>query len=359
MPLSSRQIAALAHAAVIELASGLPTGAREVGAWRARARQIPNSAIRADALSSLACKRANADGAAFFWTIPRTRSLPLLRMLVAYQILWDFLDSVNERGATVGQANGRQLHLALIEAFNPGGPVSDYYRYHPWNEDGGYLYALVEACREACGQLPAFGLVKASLIKEATRAQVLAVNHELDPILRDHALRQCAAEERHEHLEVHWFELTGAATASLTIHALLALGAEPSCTESDVELTLAAYYPWISATATMLDSYVDRSEDLAKGEHCYIAHYPTSQFAIRRLRQLIQRSLSGARALPDGERHALVVACMVAMYLSKNSACTEEMRATTASLVSAGGSLTKTLLPILRGWRIAYALRAV
>jgi hypothetical protein len=34
------------------------------------------------------------------------------------------------------------------------------------------------------------------------------------------------------------------------------------------------------------------------------------------------------------------------------------MRATTSSFVNAGGSLTKTLLPILRLWRIAYAQRA-
>ncbi len=51
----------------------------------------------------------------------------------------------------------------------------------------------------------------------------------------------------------------------------------------------------------------------------------------------------------------MIVACMVAMYLSKDSAHTEVMRTTTRGLVRAGGSLTRLLLPILRLWRIAYA----
>ena len=337
---------------------GLPAVASELDVWRALAHRVPDPAIRTDALNALARKRGNTNGAALFWTITRARCLPLLRLLVAYQALWDFLDNINERGAAAGQVNGRQLHLALIDALDPDRPISDYYRYHPWREDGGYLQALVEACREACRQLPSYELVRAALIQEAVRAQVLGINHDLDPVRRDTALRMWAVQERHKELEVDWFELTAAASASLTIFALLTLGAEPSCVESDIERTRNAYFPWVSATATMLDSYVDEVEDAVNGDHRYIVHYRDPQFTAERLRHLIQRSFVEARALPNGERHELIVACMVAMYLSKDSALTEEMRATTASFVGAGGALTKALLPILRLWRTAYALRS-
>ncbi len=46
---------------------------------------------------------------------------------------------------------------------------------------------------------------------------------------------------------------------------------------------------------------------------------------------------------------------MIAMYLSKDSARTPELRASTAALLRAGGSLTRVLLPVLRLWRIAFA----
>jgi tetraprenyl-beta-curcumene synthase len=111
----------------------------------------------------------------------------------------------------------------------------------------------------------------------------------------------------------------------------------------------------LSAATTMLDSYVDQVEDQINGDHRYIAHYPTQMLARARVCELVTRSAVEARRLNNGHRHAVITASMVAMYLSKDSARTPEMRAGTASLVRAGGSLTRLLLPILRLWRIAFA----
>ena len=327
-------------------------------AWHARARAIPDAATREDALSALAHKRGHTDGAALFCIFPRARDPSLLRLLVAYEIMWDFLDSVNERGARAGQVNGRQLHLALIDALDPGTPLSDYYRHHPWQDDGGYLNTLVRVCRTACRQLPSFEAVRSLLAQEASRAQILATNHDLDPIRRDIDLREWARRGFPDGHEASWYELTGAASASLTIHALLALAASPHLTDSEVTRVHSAYFPWISAATTMLDSYVDQAEDNANGDHSYVAHYPTAESALQRIGLLIRRSIAEASDLPDSERHILIVACMVAMYLSKESAYTPAMRCNTKKLLIAGGPLPALLLPVLRLWRIAYAQRS-
>jgi tetraprenyl-beta-curcumene synthase len=334
---------------------GLAAVAREVRGWRTRAIEIPDPPLRNDALSALTRKRGHTDGAALLWTIPRVRDHNLLCLLVAYEIIWDFLDGVNERGAAAGQANGRQLHLALLDALDLTRPISDYYRYHQSNDDGGYLRMLVEACREHCRGLPSYWAIRPLLVREAIRAQVLAINHDLDPALRDTDLLRWAAQTFPDTSDATWFELTGAVSASLTIHALLALSAEPACGAEHFTQASAAYFPWISAATTMLDSYVDQVEDLANGDHSYVAHYAAPQLAAARIRGLVERSLVESRALRDGERHAVIVACMVAMYLSKDSAHTTAMSETTKSLVCAGGSLTRLLLPILRLWRIANA----
>jgi tetraprenyl-beta-curcumene synthase len=358
LPLSPRQVWVLLAAAARELLWGLRAVSREIQTLRTRASAIPDAAIREDALSSIERKRGHADGAALFWILPRNRDLNLLRVLVTYQIIWDFLDSVNERGAHRGTANGRQLHKALIEALDPAAPISDYYRYHPWRDDGGYLRMLVETCRQGCASLPSYGRVKPLAVREAQRAQVLALNHDTDPHDRDAALEEWAADEFSEGQPVSWFELSSAASASLTVHAFLALAAQPLCTEAEVRRTCDAYFPWISGAATMLDSYVDQAEDEVNGDHRYVAHYATGALARQRMRQLVTRSASEARRLRDGHRHAVIASCMIAMYLSKDSARTPEMRAGTASIVRAGGSLTRLLLPILRVWRIAFAQRS-
>jgi tetraprenyl-beta-curcumene synthase len=326
--------------------------------WRNRARGIPDASIREDALSALGRKRGQTDGAALFAILPRARCPTLLKLLVAYQIIWDFLDSVNERGAAVGQANGRQLHVALIDALDPRRSISDYYRHHPWQDDGGYLDTLVAVCRECCAQLPSYERVRALVVGEARRAQVLAINHELDPRERDSALEAWSVEEFPAGHEAAWFELSGAASAGLTIFALLALASEPACSDAEIAQTHRTYFPWASVTATMLDSYVDQAEDAASGDHIYLSHYPTPQLAAQRICMLVRRCLQEARSLRNSETHILIAASMVAMYLSKDSARVPAMRGTTQVLVEAGGSLTRALVPVLRLWRTAYAQRA-
>ena len=180
MPSSFRQAWALGAATTRELLWGLRAVSRETRNWRAHASSIPDTTLRQAALNALAYKRGNINGASLFWILPRRRSRSLLRLLIAYEVMADFLDTTSERGAHTGISNGCQLHRALIEALDPDGSISDYYLYHPSRDDGGYLEALVECCRAGCATLPSFTSVRAVLRRAATLTQVLGMNHEPD-----------------------------------------------------------------------------------------------------------------------------------------------------------------------------------
>jgi tetraprenyl-beta-curcumene synthase len=331
----------------------------EVDRWRRRARAIPDATIRDDALGALHAKRFNAEGAALFAVLPPRRDPHLVRLLVAFQILLDFLDSVSERPTRDQLADGRQLHLALREALDPGGPTSDYFRYHPGCGDGGYVRALVESCREACTQLPAYDRVRSLALENAARCSVQCLNHEDDPLRRDELLERWARRAFPGAREVSWWELTAAASSTLGIHALLALAADPACSAREAAAVDAAYMPWICAVSTMLDSYVDEAEDAASSAHSYIAHYPTRGVAVGRTREMLRRSLREAHGLPNGARHALIAGGMVAMYLSAEDARTSAKRASTRSFIRAGGPSARLLLPVLRAWRVAHSPRSV
>jgi tetraprenyl-beta-curcumene synthase len=345
----------LLSGATREITWGLPSVAREVARWRSLATRIPDPVIRDDALSALARKRGQTDGAALFTILPRARSRALLRLLVAYQLTWDYLDSVHERSPD--EANGRQLHLALVDALQPGRAKANYYCHHPWQDDGGYLNALVETCRDSCRQLPSFERIRPDVVREARRAQVLALNH-LQPPSRDTALRRWTRTEFPEGHAASWFELSGAASAGLTIFALLALAAEVECDRAEIARTLRTYMPWTSVAATMLDSYVDEPEDAQSGDHIYISHYPSPALATERVACLVQRCLHESARLRGSEKHILIAASMTALYLSKDSARSPAMRDRTRALALAGGSLTRALVPVLRLWRTAYAVRS-
>jgi tetraprenyl-beta-curcumene synthase len=396
-----RQTATLARSTGRELIWGLRGVSHEVSRWREIAAAIPDPQLRADALTALGSKRGSIEGAALFWILPEERNRDLLGVLVAFEVLADYLDCVSERGAKRGIENGRQLHLALVEALElgpPTPPTSDYYRYHCSSEDGGYARALVSSCRSGCELLPAYGAVKPFLMRAASHAGVLGLNHEPDPARREIALREWAGDlvTGHSHDEVptrpadqipvhptalpaddpllahptagaaekRWYERSAGSSAWVTVLAMLALAAQPrraigGCVQDDeVARTYNAYTQWIAPAGAMLDSFADIAEDRASGDHSYIAHYPSMDVATDRIGELVRQSRSEARELPGGARHSVLVSCMIAFFLSKDAARAPELRASARELRRAGGPLVEVLLPVLRLWRTAYGQRS-
>ena len=335
-----------------ELTWGLPGAAGEVALWRARANAIPNASLRADALDTIERKRGNIDGAVLFSTIAKRRSHDLRRLLVAFEILADYLDCTSERGAFVGVHNGLQLHRALIEALDPDVSISDYYGFHPWRDDGGFVADLVQTCRETCARLPSFAVVQPFVARATALAQVLALNHEEDPRRRDALLRGWAGAHFSGPHELAWFEWTGGASAWLTVLVLLARASDADCSNALAQTTFRAYLPWISLAGTLLDSYGDHDADVAERAHSYIAHYGTTEAATQRIAALTRRALNEASSLRDGARHRVLVGAMAAMYLSKDSVRAPRWRRHTRTLIRASGGLTRLLVPVLRAWRI-------
>jgi cytochrome P450 len=270
---------------------------------------------------------------------------------VTYQTAWDFLDSTSERGASAGVENGSQLHIALADALNPSVEVADHYRYHPWKDDCDYLKQLIEACRHSCLQLPAYADVRQLILPDVTRCAVQSLNHVPCSGPRDAALKAWAERELPDQKDLSWFERCAAASA-FTPHPMLALAAERTGKAREKHCIYSVYFPWVALAIAMLDSYVDQAKDSANGDHSYIAHYETPELALRRIHLITTRAIRGARELHDGHRHTLIVAAMIAMYLSSgNASYTLEMRNRTRGLANAGGVVTKMLLPVLRCWR--------
>lgn len=346
----------LAAVAARELTWVIPEVSREVSGWRRRAAAIPSPELRADASANLRSSRLNTEGAALFAVLPAQRHLPLLKALVAYQTALDYLDTLSEHPGPEQEADGVQLHRALAESLDPTGPISDYYRHHPWSHDGGYLRKLVEVGRCAGRCLVRYDRVEERAIASARRMTVQSVNHIPDARRRDAELEAWAERELPRCDELTWFEWTAASCSSLSTFALLALAADPELREDDVIEAEAVYFPWICAASTLLDAFVDQASDRAEGNHSYVQHYDSPAEMVERLCEIVYRSVDGARRLRNGERHALIAAGMVSMYLSKRSARSPELRTATCRIARAAGSLPRVQLPIMRAMRLLQRL---
>jgi tetraprenyl-beta-curcumene synthase len=357
-PLTLSQLRTLGTAVARELLWAEPIARHELRTWRARAAEIVDEGLRRDAIGAIDGKRANVHGAALFCTLVSRRSKALLRLLVTYQVMFDFLDSASESAAEGGEANGLQLHAAMVDALEPARPMRDYYLYDAREGDAGYLRALVDACRQHCQELESFQRVQPFLVADATRASVQALNHDPCPTSRAAKLQAWVERECPHEQEAEWFELSAAAAGgSMSIFALLALACDHDVTDEQIAGVRRIYWPWANLLTTMLDSYADTAEDSATGHQLYITYYPNSDVAIERLTEIMRRCFSEASALPGGEKHIVVIASMIAMYLSKDSARANDSRRVTSALLARSGSLPQLLLPVLRLWWICYGRR--
>ncbi len=289
-----------------------PRVGRELRHWRRRAARIPDPQLRRSALAALG-KRGNMEGAAAFAAfVPRRRRAAAVRALVACQAIYNHADMLAEQPSAEPADNAHDLHGALLVALDPHAAHRDYYAHNPQPGDGGYLAEIVDACRAALGELPAYRPAARPARRLAARIvafQSLSIDGRGK--LEDWARTRLSPDD-----DLEWWETAAAAGSSLGVHALIAAAAAPAVHAEELAAIENAYFPWIGALHSLLDSLIDEAEDAVTGQLSLIRCCPPTQDAAMRLCWLAARALGAARALPDGRRHTVLIAAMACSYLS-------------------------------------------
>jgi tetraprenyl-beta-curcumene synthase len=349
-------------------ASVLPAATRELSRWRKRAEQIPDAALRRHALEALG-KRGNMEGAALFAAFaPRATRAHAVRALVAFQAAYNYLDALAEQRCDDPMANGRQLHEALLLALDSSEGAQrrshpNYYEQHPQREDGGYLIDMVEACRGALAALPSYATVASSAHAAAARVvgfQSLNLGERQgDPA----GLERWARLQAPPTSGLEWWETAAACGSSLGVHVLIGLAAEPSIDRRRLPPIESAYFPWIGALHSLLDSAIDVAEDRREGQRNLLSYYPSPAHAAARMGWLAERANRETQRLDRDERQPpdcrerVILTAIVAYYLSSPSASAPTARLIASSVTDAIGPLTKPALVLFRVARVLSRLR--
>jgi tetraprenyl-beta-curcumene synthase len=330
-----------------------PRVALEVCRRRALAMRVPDPSLRSLALEALDQKRCNLEGAAAFAVFaPRVSRPAVIKALVGCQTICDYLDLLSEQPASDPVANGYRLHEALIVATTPGQPHRDYYGHHDRGDDGGYLRSLVESVRGALAGLPVLSLVVEPMHRAVGRIiSYQALNHGDDSGSYE-LFEQWASAETRPATGLCWWETGAGAGSTLTLFAMIASAADPHLKLSDVGEIENAYFPWIGALHSMLDSLVDHEEDLATGERGLIDYYSSPVDAAARMGGIASESLHRASALSYGRRHALIVAAMTSFYICEiHRSPSPHAQLVAPSVLDAIGSLAAPTMAILSARR--------
>ena len=333
-----------------------PQVRRELAGWEHRAARMPDPVLRGQALGKLTGERLNPEAAALFAVLaPHAQRRRVVSLIVAYQVLYDYLDAVNEGADGADLRNGLQLHRALVEAVSPDLPISNYYLHHPRRLDGGYTRALIEACRRTVQTLPSVTRSEQVLAHATTRCgQAQSRNHAIlvggEAQLIAWSLAQ--APDRSDYL---WWELAAGGISCLGIHALLASAADPNETAKDAEEVDAAYFPPICAVSALLDSLADYHSDADTSNHSFVAHYRDSAHAAERLVAITADAAVRTKSLRHSRLHAVILAGITSYYLSSPSARVGFPAPVAAALIRSVGSLATPMRAAMRARRYMHA----
>jgi tetraprenyl-beta-curcumene synthase len=316
----------------------------------ARAEAIPDPQLRCDALAAHRDKGANSEGLAALGVLaPAERRPQVVRSLVSYQLMLDYLDGVSERPSEDPIANGLRLHRAFEIALDPAARAEDYYAFATVRDDGGYLAELIDTCRRQLPHLPSYPAIRETLLRQARLGrESQALNHALrfapvEEEIGDWAERTAAEVEIEAGFE--WWELIAAAAASsLCVGALLALAATPGATTADARRVESAYFPWAGGLNALLDSLVDLDEDPDGASH--LRRYGSRERAAERLRVIAAGARRRVAELPDGKVHEAILVAMGALYLIHEEAWRPEMEPVSLAVYGVLGPLARPSLVV-------------
>jgi len=343
----TRDLATLLNAGITYWLTIYPLARREIRHWTQRAEKIPDTELRAHALDKLARERLNPEAAAFFAILaPPWRRARLVRLLVDFQIAYDYLDAINETPDAAGLVNGQQLHRALSDAVCVQTSRIDYYRYHRGGEDGGYLRDLVHACRTSIRRLPSTRLIEPVLIHAAERCgEAQSRNHAVlidgDAQLIDWTVGHVDSSG------YQWWELAAGGISCLALHALFAAAAS-NATLEEATCIDGAYFPPVCAISALLDSLIDYPHDAGSSNHSFVAHYKSSSIAGERFAAITNEASALLANLKKHRRHRVILAGIASFYLSAPEARTRFARPIAAQTLNSLGRLAGPMLAVMR-----------
>jgi len=346
--------AAFARAANLYWFAVFPRARRQIAYWRRRASDVPDEALRRLALSTQQEERGNLEGAAAFAAFaPRALRGNVVRAAIAFQAIYDYVDSLVEQPADDALENGRRLHQALDVALTPGLPHQDYYAHHRNKEDGGYLVELVDTCRNALESLPSYSTVQAPARRAVARmVEYQTLIHASDSDASE-SLEAWAGRCTPPGMDLRWWETAASSASSLLVFALMAEAARPDRASAHIASIERTYHPWIGALHVLLDSLVDHLDDAASGHLSLVAHYDGPQDAAERLSKIAEAAREHAEGLELRAAHLLLLAAMACFYLSSDAAQAEQAQLAARKIENTLGRLVRPMLLILRTRRAA------
>src|SRR5690554_1494645 len=112
--MNRRNYRTAAHLAVTAISKTIPAVNQELSYWKNRAEQIPNEALREQALMSIETKAFHCQGGGIYAMLAGSKWREVIRFIVAYQTISDYLDNLCDRSDLLDPTDFRSLHQSML-----------------------------------------------------------------------------------------------------------------------------------------------------------------------------------------------------------------------------------------------------
>ncbi|WP_018923932.1 tetraprenyl-beta-curcumene synthase family protein [Salsuginibacillus kocurii] len=293
----------------------LPQVRTELAAWEKIATQIPDEELRNQALASLKDKRFHCEGGAVYGLLARNKQKDIIRFIVAYQTISDYLDNLCDRSTSLSEQDFRRLHESLLHALDPEVEPGNYYAFREEQEDG-YLCSLVTTCQEVLRNCPGFLNAQPYMQQLAGYYCDLQVYKHVAEDKREALLESWFARVEQEVPQMSWYEFSACAGSTLGVFCLAAYAAEDGRSGTDFEQVKEGYFPWLQGLHIMLDYFIDQEEDRIEGDLNFVSYYQSEEEMTERMRYIKEQADRHVLALPDASFHRMINKGLLAIYLA-------------------------------------------
>ncbi|MBB6450209.1 tetraprenyl-beta-curcumene synthase [Geomicrobium halophilum] len=316
----------------------LPLAHEYLDGWRQKAETIPNDELREQALASIEKKAFHCEGGAVYGLLAGDEGRKVIRFIVAYQTISDYLDNLCDRSTSLEERDFRSLHQSMHHALTPGERTENYYKYREDQDDGGYLTSLVKTCREVLEELPGFLDVQKAMQQLAGYYCDLQVYKHIEKEKRVERLENWFSMHKNDLPSMTWYEFSACAGSTLGVFCLAAYASHDRMLSKEVNDIKKGYFPWVQGLHIMLDYFIDQEEDREEDDLNFVFYYENEEQMVERIRYVKEKADESIRSLPDWKFHQLINKGLIAMYLSdKKVQEDKELKRTAKRFIRFGG----------------------
>lgn len=294
----------------------LPDVRNALDGWKKVAGDIPDPELRKQALASIETKKFHCQGGAVYAAANLGQRHVLIPLIVAFQTISDYLDNLCDRSTSMDPGDFRLLHQSMLDAVNPEFELKDYYALRDERDDGGYLIALVNACRSGISKLPGYSAAQPYITDLVGLYTDLQVYKHIDPKLREAALLDWWEQHKEKTPQLHWNEFAAATGSTLGVFMLFLAASDAELNGKSAKVIHDAYFPHVCGLHIMLDYLIDQEEDEIGGDLNFCSYYEDKETMLTRIAMIVDGARKDVASLPASSFHVMIIEGLVALYLS-------------------------------------------